>query len=307
MTFTAKIEVAAVPPFRFDLSAEIFANGDKNIRNYENGQFQQVIRVKGKPMLVILESVGTVDEPKLFAALKSNSALTREDRKKAEETINTLFNLEFDLAPFYEEVKSDRTLAVITRKLWGLKSPTTPTVFEALIDSIVEQQISLKVANSIERKLIKKFGDALSVENEIYFAYPTPQRMASVSVDDIRQCGLSQRKADNIKEVSALVTEGKLDLEKIKNYADADVIIKKLDEVRGIGVWTAELTMIRGMQKWDAMPADDLGLRRTISRYYCHGKQITSAQARQIAKGWGKWKGLAAYYLIVAEMLEIEV
>jgi DNA-3-methyladenine glycosylase II len=47
-------------------------------------------------------------------------------------------------------------------------------------------------------------------------------------------------------------------------------------------------------------------LRRTISRYYCGGKAITSLEAREIAKRWGRWKGLAAYYLVVAEMLEIE-
>ena len=65
--------------------------------------------------------------------------------------------------------------------------------------------------------------------------------------------------------------------------------------------------MLRGMQRLEALPADDLGLRRVISHYYCGGKVITSAQARQIARDWGRWKGLVAYYLIAAEMLEIEV
>jgi DNA-3-methyladenine glycosylase II len=60
------------------------------------------------------------------------------------------------------------------------------------------------------------------------------------------------------------------------------------------------------MQKLEALPADDLGLRRVISRYYCGGKVITSAQARHIAENWGRWKGLAAYYLVVAEMKNIE-
>ena len=82
---------------------------------------------------------------------------------------------------------------------------------------------------------------------------------------------------------------------------------RELDRVRGVGVWTAELTMLRGMQRLEALPADDLGLRRTISHYYCGGKHDYQCEARQIAKGWGKWKGLAAYYLIVAEMLGIEV
>ncbi len=257
-------------------------------------------------MLATVESVGTDDKPKLSIELRSNHAITKEDKKKAEEAVTTLFNLNFDLSIFYDEVKDDKILACLTRKLRGLKSPTTQTVFEALVDSIIEQQISLKVANNIENKLIKKFGDTLNLESEAYYAYPTPQKLTSVTAEELRQCGLSLRKAEYIKTVSALVAEGKLDLEKLKNYADADAIIRELDEIRGIGVWTAELTMIRGMQKWEAMPADDLGLRRVISHYYCGGKRITSAQARQIAKNWGKWKGLAAYYLVVAEMLGVE-
>jgi DNA-3-methyladenine glycosylase II len=307
MTYTEKITVAALPPFRFDLSSEIFANGDKQIRNYEKGLFWQVIRVNGKLLLVTVEAAGTADKPEVAAELKSNSEITAEDRKKAEDAVNALFSLDLDLNPFYETVKDDEIMAGLTRKLWGLKTPTTPTVFEALVDSIVEQQISLKVANSIEHKVIKKFGGVLDLAGDVYYAYPTPQRLASVSTEELRQCGLSFRKGEYIKEVSTLITEGKLNLKELNNYESSEQIIKELDEIRGIGVWTAELTMIRGMQRLEALPADDLGLRRVISRYYRDGKVIPSAEARRIAKNWGDWKGLAAYYLVVADMKDIEL
>ncbi len=65
--------------------------------------------------------------------------------------------------------------------------------------------------------------------------------------------------------------------------------------------------MLRGMQRLDALPADDFGIRRVISRYYCGGKPIKTAEAREIAKAWGKWKGLAAFYLIIAEAKGITV
>lgn len=307
MTFAEKIEITAVPPFRFDLSSEIFANGDKQIRNYEKGRFWQVIRVNGKLFLAVVESTGTVDKPKVAVELKSDSAITGEDTKKAENMVTALFSLDLDLKPFYETAKNDKIIAHLTRKLWGLKSPTTPTVFEALVDSIVEQQISLKVANSLENRVIKKFGESLDLDGSVYFAYPTPQRLASVSIEEFRQCGLSYRKAEYIKGASQLITDGKLNLEKLKNYESSEKIIRKLDRIRGIGVWTAELTMLRGMQRLEALPADDLGLRRVISRYYRDGKVISSAEARQIAENWGEWKGLAAYYLVVADMKDIEV
>ncbi len=120
------------------MSAAIFSNGDRQIRTYEKGKFQQVIRVNGKLILATVESAGIVDNPKLSAELKSDTELTRKDMKKAEEVISLLFNLNFDLTPFYEQVKDDKILACLTQKLWGLKSPTTQTAFEALVDSIVE-------------------------------------------------------------------------------------------------------------------------------------------------------------------------
>jgi DNA-3-methyladenine glycosylase II len=191
--------------------------------------------------------------------------------------------------------------------LYGLKNPTTPTVFESLVDSIVEQQISIKVAHTIEQRLAKKFGETLTIEGNIYFAYPKPQNIAAASISDIQQVGLSMRKAEYIQNAAKLIAEKKLDLEQMKNEKNPDRIIAELDEVRGIGIWTAELTMLRGMQRLDALPADDFGIRRVISRYYCGGKSIKTSEAREIAKAWGRWKGLAAFYLIIAEVWGIVV
>jgi DNA-3-methyladenine glycosylase II len=156
-------------------------------------------------------------------------------------------------------------------------------------------------------RLIKKFGENLTLDGETFFAYPTPQNIAGVSVSELQDCGLSERKAQYLQGVAQLIVEGKLDLETLKTKQNSEEIVSVLDAVRGIGVWTAELTMLRGMQKLDALPADDLGLRRVISKYYCGGKPISSVEAREIAKAWGTWKGLAAFYLIIAEINDITV
>ena len=306
MTHTEKLLVTALPPFNFDLSAQIFANGDSQIRTYEKGKFRQAIRIDDKVALCSVESAGTVENPRLQVELKANGKLTAKQKEKAAKTVSALFNLDFNLTAFYKEIKTDEIMARLTRKLFGLKSPTTQFAFEALVDSIVEQQISLKVANTFERRIITKWGDALCIDGETYYAYPTPKSLAAATKQELRAVGLSERKAEYIKNAATLIAEGKPNLETLKICPNPDDIIKKLDEVRGVGVWTAELTMIRGMQRLEALPADDLGLRRTIAHFYCNGKAITSSRAREIAKNWGAWKGLAAYYLIVAEILGIE-
>lgn len=307
MTFTETFTVQALAPFNFDLTAQIFSSGDPEIRSYANGEFHQVLRLNGNLVLISIAFSGTVERPELTIKVKSNNPLIIQDKLKAQEIISYIFNLGFDLCSFYKDVERDPAMSQITQQLYGLKNPTTPTVFESLVDSIVEQQISIKVAHTIEQRLAKKFGEPLTIDGDTYFAYPTTQNIAAASISEIQQVGLSQRKAEYIHGATQLIVDGKLDLEQMKQEKDSERIIAELDEIKGIGVWTAELTMLRGMQKLDALPADDFGIRRVISRYYCGGKPIKTAEAREIAKAWGRWKGLAAYYLIIAEVRDIRV
>jgi DNA-3-methyladenine glycosylase II len=98
-----------------------------------------------------------------------------------------------------------------------------------------------------------------------------------------------------------------LNLDKLKDFKDVAEVISELCRIRGIEVWAAEFTAVRGMQKLEAMPADDLGLRRSISYYYCGGRNISIKQARKIAEKWGNWKGLAGFYLIVAARMGLSI
>lgn len=307
MPTAVRVTVKPVPPFDFELSANIFSGGDPQIRKYEKGRFWQVIRVGSKPMLTIVTTAGTIDEPRLSVRLESDRIISKSDIEDSKGIVCGLFNLGFDLKPFYEQAKEDRVIAGLTCRLRGLKSPTTPTVFEALIDSIVEQQISLNIANKMEGRLIKALGEVLSLGKEVYYAFPTPQELASASIYELCNCGLSQRKAEYIHDISKMVIDGKLDLEKFKDYKDAKDIIAELDRIRGIGTWTAELTMVRGMQRLEAFPADDLGLRRVISHYYRFNRKISSEEARKVAEKWGTWKGLAGFYLIMAAAMDIQI
>ena len=307
MTFTETFIVQALAPFNFDLSAQIFSNGDPEIRIYTNGVFNQVLEINGKLMLILVSSAGTVEKPEILVELKSNIAITALDKKAAEKIVKFIFNLDFDLNSFYKDTKKDPVMYSISQQLYGLKNPTTPTVFESLIDSIVEQQISIKVAHTIEQRLIKKFGEILTIDGNKYFAYPTPRCISDASIREVQQVGLSMRKAEYIHGAAQVIIAGKLYIEEMKNQKNPDSIIGKLDEIKGIGVWTAELTMLRGMQKLDALPADDFGIRRVISRYYCSGRPIKANEAREIAEAWGRWKGLAAFYLIIAEVKGLEI
>jgi DNA-3-methyladenine glycosylase II len=301
MTFTESFRLRPLAPFSLDLSAQVFSNQDKQVRAYLNGEFNQVFQFGEYLAVTKITSMGTVEQPDLLVELKSNKPITPKIKQSAKQAITYIFSLNFDLLSFYTETKNDLVMHKIAEELYGFKFPTTPTVFEGLVDAIVEQQISIKVARTIEERVAKQFGQHLILEDETYYAFPTPQIIKDASISEIRSCGLSQRKAEYIYNAAELIADCKLDLDQLKNNPDSENIIAILDEIKGIGVWTAELTMLRGMHRFDTLPADDFGIRRVISTYYCGGKPIKQAEAREIAKAWGKWKGLAAFYLILAE------
>ncbi|HUK92955.1 MAG TPA: DNA-3-methyladenine glycosylase, partial [Methanomicrobiales archaeon] len=293
-----------LPPFDFDLSASIFSPGDPSIRSYSGGTFRQAIRIDGGLALVTVTSGGTVDRPELRVRVDPGPASPGE-REAAGRTITSLFNLGLDLSLFVEAVKDDPVMSALSRRLRGLKPPRTPTVFEALTDSIIEQQISLAAAQSMERRVVRTFGDTLEIGGETYYAFPTPARLAGAAPEELRACGLSGKKAEYIIGIASRIRDGDLDLENHGPGEDTEAVIREFSTLRGVGVWTAELAALRGLSRLDAIPADDIGIRRSISWYYSKTSRIDTAEARQIAEGWGAWKGLAAYYLLVAERMGI--
>lgn len=298
--------VNPTPPFDFALSSHILADGDPQIAQYDGSEYRQVVRVGNKLLLATVASKGSVEAPQLCLTFASDRALTKRDVTAAHRIMSSVFNVQLDVSPFYAATRYDPIMADLTGKLRGLKNPATATVFEALFDSIVEQQISLYVAHVLQRRVIKTFGDVLLVDGDQYYAFPTPEQLALASLDSLRRCGLSRRKAEYITGIAALVAAREVDLEGLRQCGDVQVILDRLRALRGVGAWTAELTAIRGLNRLDVIPADDLGLRRWIAHYYCNDRRFTSAEARDIAKRWGKWKGLAGYYLVVAGLLKIE-
>jgi DNA-3-methyladenine glycosylase II len=293
-------------PFNFELSSKIFSNGDPEIQRFENGSYWQVVRLNKNLVLITVRSLGSVNDPELCVTIKPDNDLNKEDLLLARNMVTSIFNLDFNLRNFYDDINKDRIISKLIPKLRGLNSPTTPTFFEAIVSSIIEQQISLKAAHSIETRMIKKFGDKLQFDDKTYYAFPTPNKLSKLEREDLRGGGLSFRKAEYVIGLSKCIEEGKIDLNKLKTKNTTD-IIQELLKIRGIGVWTAELGVIRGLHRLVALPADDIGLRRVVAHYYTEDKPISGDELRRIAKVWGKWNGLAAFYLIVADLMSIKI
>ena len=158
-------------PFSFDLTAKVFSDEvrlgmrDGEICKYSNGKYWRVLRINNKLVLITVESLGDVNKPRLEVESISDEQFSEKDKEDAEEIISYIFDLKSELRPFYDAMEQDNLISKLINKLYGLKINRCPSIFEAIVYVILEQQISLQAAYNIERRFIKEFGVKLKVDN----------------------------------------------------------------------------------------------------------------------------------------------
>ncbi len=176
----------------------------------------------------------------------------------------------------------DKRLGSAIERIGHLERRVTPDVFTALVNCIVDQQISSAAAKTIWGRLTGRF--------EL-----TPASLAAAEVEAIQQCGISMRKAGYISGISHAVASGQLDLAALQTMSD-DEVICALKAWPGIGVWTAEMILIFSLQRPDVLSFDDLAIRRGMMRLYGH-TSLTKEQFARYRKRYSPYGSVASLYL----------
>jgi len=222
------------------------------------------------------------------------SAIPGIDRSLLRRTAKWLIFSDLDLRPFYRLVAGHPIMGPVASSLAGLKPLRPATLFEMAIIAITEQQLSLAAAFHIRGRLVRRFGQLIGT----VWRFPSPCELASASLRALASCGLSRRKAGYIRELAARVGEGSLDLDALVRESDAR-IGEKLLVIRGLGEWSVQYILSRGFGRTDALPSQDVGLRRAIGHYVARGRTLTPAQMERALAAFRPFRGLAAYYLAV--------
>ena len=147
--------------------------------------------------------------------------------------------------------------------LRGLKPPRFPTLFETFVNTVVFQQISLAAAVAIVGRLVDRFGRPFEIEGERYFGFPEPAVIAAASVEELRTVGLMARKAEVLRHFAGLVLAGALSFDTLRPLSSEEAI-RVLTELPGVGRWTAEVLLLRGLGRLDVFPSGDAGVRRGL-------------------------------------------
>lgn len=182
--------------------------------------------------------------------------------------------------------KSDPVLAEVIRRVGPFELQPKRGRFQALVRSILAQQISTAVARSMLRKL-----EARLVPNKL-----SAESLARLSFDDLRSLGLSRQKATYLQDLTAKVLDGSLRLHRVHRLTDEE-IIEELIQVKGIGRWTVQMFLIFCLGRPDVFAPDDFGLRSAIQRLYGLPELPKRAEAEEIAAPWRPHATIASWYL----------
>jgi DNA-3-methyladenine glycosylase II len=203
-----------------------------------------------------------------------------------EPVVRKLLGLELDLDSFYGFAQRDPVLAEAVRRLPGFRPPLAPDPFEALVSSITAQQVSLHSAFAVRSRLIDRFGER--VDRAVSF--PTRERLARASEEELTALGFSRRKAEYVLGLA----RSDLDFGELALLPD-DEVKARIRSLRGLGEWSADWFLARHLGRPEAWPAGDLGLRKAVLAFYPDVTDVRAAGVR-----FHPFQNLSAHYLLAA-------
>jgi DNA-3-methyladenine glycosylase II len=286
------------PPFRLDLTAWAIRRRPGNQVDCWDGEtYQRVLAIQGKPVLISVTQRGRIDAPRLEVI-----ALGEHVSARAEEAVvlalERLLGLRIDLSAFYELASKRPRMRELASRFRGLKPPRFPTVWEGIVNGIACQQLSLTVGILLLNRLSAARGMAFETPDEARYSFPRPEDLAVAAPETIRSLGFSAAKTRALIELGREISAGRLDLEALGELSNEHAV-SRLVELRGIGRWTAEYTLLRGLGRIDLFPGDDIGARNNLERWMRLRGPLDYVRVAHVLSRWKPYGGLIYFHLLL--------
>jgi len=189
--------------------------------------------------------------------------------------------------------KVDPVMAAFAKRLVltndYLCKPKKAPHFHSLVQTIINQQLSLKAAATISQRVLVKQGGR-------YFNAP---KILSMPAESLRACGLSKNKVRYVHSLADAVTRGEINFRKLV-HKDDDSIRETLTQLPGIGVWSVDMFLMFPLDRLDVFPIGDLIIRKTLCEHYNLRAKSSMQEYQQIAEQWRPYRSIASRYLWAA-------
>jgi DNA-3-methyladenine glycosylase II len=181
--------------------------------------------------------------------------------------------------------KVDPVMAKIIKRVGPCQFTVREPTFETLARSIAFQQLNGKAAASIFDRVRKATGPRF-----------TARAFLKLTPEQLRACGLSRQKTASLRDLAARVDRREINFRKLVDLRD-DEVIATLSQVRGVGVWTAQMFLMFALGRPNVMPLADLGIRNAVRRAYALEDLPKAGDLSKFAERWHPYCSVASWYL----------
>jgi 3-methyladenine DNA glycosylase/8-oxoguanine DNA glycosylase len=189
------------------------------------------------------------------------------------------------------------------------QAETTQNIFEALLESIIYQQLNGKVAATITQRVKALFPEntkRLRTRRGLVDGFPTPEQILAAPEALLRSAGLSQAKMLAIRDLAAKTVDGTVPTLRQANRMSDDELIERIDTVRGIGRWTVEMLLMFRLGRPDVLPVDDYGVRKGFAKMLKLAELPKPKELLAYGERWRPYRSVAAWYMWrAAEMKDL--
>lgn len=250
-------------PFHLEATVRVLQRRPANlVEVWERERYLRVLATGDDLVLVEVKNQGTIDSPDVRFSVRRDGPPTAVAAELGQ-TLRKVLGLDVAPEPLQCLAETERRLRPTALALRGMRPPRFAEFFETFANVVPFQQVSLDAGVAIVCRLVERFGRCLEHAGRRFHAFPTAQAIAEARLDVVRSCGLSARKAESLRRVARAIASGELSEHAISGMATNDAL-RILDELPGIGPWSASLVLLRGLGRLDVFPPGDVGAARGL-------------------------------------------
>jgi DNA-3-methyladenine glycosylase II len=253
--------------------------------------YRRALLVEGSPLEVAVTQVGPASTPLLHVVL-AGPHLPRSAEAAARSTLARLLGLDLDLSGFYMRAARDPVLNELAERYRGLKPPRFPSGFECLLNAVACQQLSIAAGLTILSRLAAAAGAPIGPLH----VFPTPSDVLRLPPSALRLLGFSERKAETILELARAAAAGELELETLGQLDDV-AVIEALVRHPGIGRWSADYVLLRGLGRLNIFPQSDVGALNGLRSFLAASGCNESPHEALVS--WAPDAGLVYFHLLL--------
>jgi len=290
----AQYEIDVVKPYRLDLTVSALRRLSTNIVDVITPEGEYVRALDGfrKPVLV---RVTQTQPATLVVTLEGCDGSDEHTRALA--IVRRILGVERELSQFYRAAKGVSWLWPLAVRMRGVKPPRYPTLWEACVNAIVFQQVSLIAASSIARRMIVALGLPVKCGDIALHAFPNAERLCVAGDDILLATGLSANKLATLRRVADALLSGGLDEATLEERSSPDAL-EILCRIKGIGPWTATVILLRGLGRLDVFPMNDSSVARNLA--FVAG--AAPLDISWVLTALGPQRGMLYYHLLLARL-----